>query len=178
MLQDFLFIENSILIRIIYIFVKNNIMESIKERQKICWDNMSYSLQRIDLLIISISGAGIYFCLEAIKFLIEHKITTHWSIKIAGPTFIVSIILNVLSQWYGFKGNEQEYLICQTKLDCENNPTEDDQSEIDDYTKKSKFHLKVTNVLNFTSMLTMFLGLLVLVFYFIFIFLADELVVQ
>jgi len=153
-------------------------MESIKNRQKICWENMSYSMQRIDLLIISISGAGIYFCLEAIKFLYENNITTNWSIKIAGPLFILAIILNVLSQRYGCKENEQEYLICQTKIDCENILSIDDLDEVAGYTKKSKLFKTVTNNLNITSLAAMFLGLLILVFYFLFIFLVDDSVVH
>jgi hypothetical protein len=39
-------------------------MEDIKERKKLAYEGMIYGLQRLDLLIITISGAGIYACLE------------------------------------------------------------------------------------------------------------------
>ena len=45
--------------------MENNLeMERIKDRQKLSAQGMFYSIQRMDLLIVSISGAGIYVCLE------------------------------------------------------------------------------------------------------------------
>lgn len=47
-------------------------MEQIKDRQKLSSQGLQYSIQRMDVLIVSISGGGIYVCLETLKFIQEH----------------------------------------------------------------------------------------------------------
>lgn len=69
-------------------------MEDIKERKKLSWDSMFYSIQRIDLLIVAFCGGGIYICLETIKYFVEKQLVVDPLIKVTGGIFLLGIILN------------------------------------------------------------------------------------
>ena len=123
---------------------------------------MFYSLQRIDLLIISISGAGIYVCLETVKYLMDKDQDVDSLIKFSGGFFILSIIVNFLSQWFGFKTNEQDYLMCEAEIKKKK------KTVIDAYDKSSDFFNKWTNRMNAASMACLFIGLILIsIFFFI-----------
>ncbi|MBS3993069.1 MAG: hypothetical protein KGZ87_05075 [Bacteroidetes bacterium] len=147
-----------------------NDMKNTIERQKQSWEGMFYSIQRIDLLIISISGAGIYVCLETLKFLTETENDVNLIIKISAVFFLFAIIVNFLSQIFGYKSNEKDYLMCQTEIESDFKPNEFQQTQIDNYDKISECYSKLTNWFNYSSMLLMFIGLITLMIYFVFIF--------
>ncbi|KVV16364.1 hypothetical protein [Flavobacterium sp. TAB 87] len=159
-------------------------MKNSLEGKKQSWDGMFYSIQRIDLLIISICGAGIYVCLETIKHLSANKdfCTCTCFIKISAGMFLVGIILNFLSQQYGYKANYESYLMydCEVevdeiksletitkekkelllKLDCDSK----------DYDKRSDRFSNLTTNLNYFSMGFMFLGLIFTFIFFVITF--------
>ncbi|UMB59129.1 hypothetical protein MHL31_08535 [Lutibacter sp. A80] len=145
-------------------------MKKLKERQKLSWQGMFYSIQRIDLLIVTISGAGIYLCLETMKFLSENNQCISSLIRISGAMFLFGIIINFLSQLFGFKSNEQDFLMCQAKIDSGSKISNEEQDEIDTYDRKSDVYSKWTNRFNYLSMGFMFVGLILIMTYFLFIF--------
>lgn len=147
-----------------------NDMKNTIERQKQSWEGMFYSIQRIDLLIISISGAGIYVCLETLKFLTESQKEINLIIKISAVFFLFAIIVNFLSQIFGYKANENDYLMCQTEIESDSKPNESQKIEIENFDKNSDHYSKLTNWFNYASMLLMFVGLIMLMTYFVFIF--------
>ena len=152
--------------------MKNTLtMDRIKERQKLSWQGVFYGIQRIDLLIISISGAGIYVCLETMKFIKENNLEDSDAIKTSGMLLLVGIGLNFLSQIYGRKSNYYDFLWCEEKLDIGNNePTEKQLNDLKDYDDKSDVYSKYTNRLTNASTFLMMLGLIFLMSYFFFIF--------
>lgn len=151
--------------------MKNTLtMDRIKERQKLSWQGVFYSIQRIDLLIVSISGAGIYVCLETLKYMHENSIYNNALIKISGFFFLVGIAFNFISQVYGRKSNYYDFLWCEEKLDCNNTPDEDQKIKIKELDYKSDFYSKKTDSLTNISIGLMFLGLIFLMVYFFFIF--------
>lgn len=147
-------------------------MEKTEERKKQSWDGMFYSIQRIDLLIVSICGGGIYVCLETVKYLAgKHYICSNL-IKLCGAAFLVGIILNFLSQHYGLKANREDYFMCQSILDSKKeglNKSEKDQLilDIDNLDKKSESYSKCTIWFNNVSMYAMFLGLVLIFIFFV-----------
>lgn len=146
-------------------------MDRIKERQKLSWQGMFYSIQRIDLLIISISGAGIYICLETLKYMFENNLNCDLIIKFSGLAFLVCIGVNFISQIYGSKTNHYDYLWCEEKLDCEDQPPNDEQqTRIEYYDLKSEHYSKLTRRLTNWSIILMMSGLCLLLVYFFFIF--------
>ncbi|MDA6072068.1 hypothetical protein NJT12_20795 [Flavobacterium sp. AC] len=146
-------------------------MEKIKERKKQAYDNMFYSTQRIDLLVISLSGAGIYVCLETIKHFVGKAQPCGLLIKISGFIFVVAITLNFLSQHFGYKANESDYLMCDADLDlkdpgCDENKREDFQLEFDRYDQLAEKYSSLTKVLNASSMIALIVGLLSILAFF------------
>jgi hypothetical protein len=66
----------------------------------------NYSNARLDLLTISISGAGLYIALETLKFLFEEKSgMPSWPVKVAGVLFTCAIAVNFWSQHTGRRTN-------------------------------------------------------------------------
>jgi hypothetical protein len=159
-------------------------MKSSLEGRKQSWDGMFYSIQRIDLLIISICGAGIYVCLETIKYLITNKdlCTNTCFIKISAGLFLIGIMVNFASQHFGYKANYQSYLMydCEvekndiTSLETIDKKQKDKLEKLDcdreDFDKKSDFFSKITIILNDVSMIFMFLGLIFTFLFFVIIF--------
>ena len=147
-------------------------MSAFKERQKLSWEGMFYSLQRIDLLIVSICGAGIYVSLETIKYFSDKELEPHFLIKISGGLFLFGIIVNFLSQIFGYKANEQDYLMCLSEVEAEEKGKKSKklQVEIDNFDRKSEKFSKLTNYHNYISMGFMFLGLILIMIFFLFIF--------
>lgn len=68
-----------------------------------------YSIKRIDVLVISLSGAGVIVAFEAMKFIVEQKLAISPIIlKWGGVCFAASILTNFLSQWSGYWANRHE----------------------------------------------------------------------
>ncbi|UAM98384.1 hypothetical protein K8354_00725 [Polaribacter litorisediminis] len=145
-------------------------MNEVKERQKLSWEGMFYSIQRIDLLIVSISGAGIYVCLETIKYLSDKSLDVNLLIRISGGLFLFGIIINFLSQVFGYKTNQQDFLMCQVKIDAGKKVSKKEQIQIDTYDNNSEKYSKWTDIFNYLSIGFMFLGLILIMTYFLFIF--------
>lgn len=128
-----------------------------------------YAIRRLDLLVISISGAGIYSGFEMLKFIgVEIAPLAISGIKMAGFLFIFAIVLNLLSQWSGYYANDLEEKSTEFDFDDLKNVDVDAilvrerkgrQFEID---RKVKYWNLITNHLNGWSTGLMFLGMLVL----------------
>ncbi len=72
-----------------------------------------YAIQRIDLLIISVSGASIYLSLEIMKYMHEANLAwSNWPFKLAGLLFVLSIVTNFLGQWAAH--NSSHHMKCST----------------------------------------------------------------
>lgn len=159
-------------------------MKSSLEGKKQSWDSMFYSVQRMDLLIISISGAGIYVCLEAIKYMATNKdlCSDTCFIKISAGLFLVGIITNFFSQHYGYLANYNSYLMYECEVDVDDINSLDEISadqqvrltnldcESREFEKKSEKLSNLTTNLNYFSMAFMFLGLIVIFLYFVITF--------
>jgi hypothetical protein len=153
----------------------DNVRESIKGRQKIVWDSLFYTNQRMDLLIITISGAGIYTCGEVSKYFIEKKLPISNELKIAASLFVFSIIVNFISQWFASVTHNSDYCSIIYQLDDEIDesiPLEERElflkkrkEQIDHYENRSDSFNKWTLRCNTTSIVLMFLGLILLLYY-------------
>jgi hypothetical protein len=128
-----------------------------------------YAIQRIDLLIITISGAGILLILETLKFSLENRLPCICVIKISAVLFVLAIIVNFISQFTGKNANRYDMLWCQDMIDeIQHPPINPNAENTNDL--KSDFFSKWTRSLNLISMISMFLGLIMLIFYFLFTF--------
>ncbi|WP_412463820.1 hypothetical protein [Flavobacterium mekongense] len=144
------------------------IREAIKERQKLVWDSLFYSNQRMDLLIITISGAGLYTVSEVCKYLLEQKLPISCFIKVAAILFVTSIITNFLSQYYSAKTHYKDY--CSVLLQLEEERTEKQDADLLQFHNESEAHNKTTQQFNSLSMVFMFAGLIAITLTLFFIF--------
>ncbi len=112
-------------------------MDYYKNRKKESSDGINYSIERIDVLIVSISSAGIYVCLETLKYINEKKMDSSSMIKIGGALFLVAIILNFISQYFGRKANEHDYFWCEYNLDIKDKNYRDSMPKL---REKIKYH--------------------------------------
>lgn len=141
-------------------------MDRIRDRQNRSWDGMFYSSQRLDLLIVSISGAGIYVCLETIKYLSDKCQDVNVLISISGGLFLFGIITNFISQLANHRANYEDYLMCEYQLDND----ESNNIKIELHKNNALKFSKRTGTFNYISASFMGVGLLLLMIYFIFIF--------
>ena len=138
-------------------------VKCFQERKALSYSNMLYSVQRIDLLVIAISGAGIYVCFETFKYMKTVSKDVGYCLKTALFLLLISIIVNFLSQMFGKTANEHDYLMC---LEGE----EHNKTGANFHDRKSAIWSKAVNISNMTSVITMFCGLSLLVVYFSIIF--------
>ena len=84
-------------------------LDRLLKHQEQTKDKKFYAIRRIDLLVITISGAGIYIILEMIKFFYgQDSVPDFCGPKIALGSFTMAIILNFVSQWTGYEANKNE----------------------------------------------------------------------
>jgi len=145
-------------------------IEEIKERRKLSYDGLIYSIRRIDLQVVSISGAGIYICLETIKYLKENNLESNLAIKASGLLLLLAIIANLVSQIAGRLSNKYDYLMCLTKIEVNNKPNKEEKKEIKKYDDLSEKYESGTNILTNASVLLMLFGVVLIVIFFLFIF--------
>lgn len=144
--------------------------DSTKERYKLAYQGWFYAIQRIDILIISISGAGVYLNLETLKYAFENHISCYRSLKVSGVSFVLSVIVNIISQFTGKKSNVNDMHYCEAILEASEPPSKVEESLINKYDKEAEKFSKVTEILNLFSFLLMLIGLTTLVYYFLLTF--------
>jgi hypothetical protein len=142
----------------------------LKERYRLSHQGWFYAVQRIDLLIIAISGAGIYVGLEILKFSIEHRLGLLWMVKSSGITLVLSISLNLISQMTGKKANRYDMIMCDYKLHLDKESTQSDICKVEKYDDLSERFSSYTRTLNILSLILMGSGLLTLIIFFVIIF--------
>jgi len=73
-------------------------------------ERANYSIRRMDLLLISICGAGIYIIFETLKEIKNKTLIVDNSqlLKYAGLIFLIAIISNFISQLTGYYANRYE----------------------------------------------------------------------
>ncbi|TSJ47614.1 hypothetical protein [Fluviicola chungangensis] len=134
-------------------------LENHKERKHLSYSNMFYSEQRIDLLIIAMSGAGIYVCLETIKFLGQNERPIDTLLKLPGCFLLGAVICNFIGQLLSKRANKHDYLMCICV-------EEQDDCGAEEHDKKADKFSKAVEIANLISMISMFVGLILLVIYF------------
>lgn len=149
---------------------KTKTMEEVRERRKFVYQGMMYSAQRLDLLVVSICGAGIYIYFELLKYLTKEEMCVHWSIKLFAVLFLFGLLTNFISQHFAMRSHYYDFLNCQEQIDFGDTPNEEQQESIDASDSKSEYYDKYRKYTDMSSIGFMFLGLIILMSYFLFIF--------
>ncbi|HXU26976.1 MAG TPA: hypothetical protein VN698_07080 [Bacteroidia bacterium] len=142
----------------------------LEKHSDVLRSNKLYSIQRIDLLIISVCSAGIYASTEIMKYIASSKILNYTQInnlnipfKVAGFMFLFSIISNFISQWGAYK--DHSISLESNKLFIHSLENEEDETEkIEKMDCKAKQFGYLVNYGNILSIMLMFLGLIYMMF--------------
>jgi hypothetical protein len=137
-------------------------IDDYKEQKKLMLKITEYGTQRIDLLIISVSGAGIYLCLETVKFYLAKNEQINCSIKISAAFFLISIFFNILSQYLSINSSDNYY-----EYYCELLEEHPDLKKVNIYKKKATENATSTEILNYLSGATLTIGAIILFIFFI-----------
>ena len=135
-------------------------LENSKERT-------NYSIRRMDLLIISISGGGIYVILESLRELKTNEtlnqilVDNKTMLILSGIFFLLCITLNFVSQVTGYHANTNEECYVQQELKKIEGGNFDKCKQTK-FNNKVKYYNIATNILNNSSIFLMFLGLVFL----------------
>jgi len=117
-------------------------------------------------LIISISGAGLYIIFETLKFIKEHEISSSYLLlQTAGSFLTLAIIVNFLSQFFGYNANNNETLYANRKIKqlMEENI---DEEELRKYDCDSTMYTKLVRATNAASTICMFIGIILISVFF------------
>ena len=138
-----------------------NHYSNAKERQM-------YSIKRIDLLTISISGACIYIVFEILRFINSSEYTDIQScvvlLKISAVSAIFAIAINFISQVFGYLANKYEAKYSREVIDQIENKI-DDKATLNDIDFNSRLFNNLTSISNIISILFMTAGITLLVIY-------------
>jgi hypothetical protein len=130
-----------------------------------------YSVQRIDLLIISISGAGVYTCTEILKYIDGSKLLSSYEkiignpFEIAGTLFILTIVLNFISQWSAYKGSNLALEATKKDIYYRKEETEEEEENIKIIAKLEKIGKRlneITKIMNNASVILLITSLVIL----------------
>jgi len=121
-----------------------------------------YAIARIDLLIISISGGGLYILFELIKYYKSINGQDITGLKISGVFFMAAILVNFLSQFFGYEANDCEAKFSNLKFLQAIKEKEVIQSEFDRIDRKGKTYNFLVDITNWLSVGSMVLGLILL----------------
>lgn len=124
--------------------------------------NLKYSVDRFDILIISISSGGLVFSMGYVKDILTKNIHNDFALlKISWVFFGTSIILNLLSQVTSYYANKYEIAISKNIIRQERNkPVIGNQSKLDCRQRIFNF---LTNSFNFLSLLLLITAIIILI---------------
>lgn len=143
---------------------QKNYLDKLKTHSEYALKSIDYSIQRIDLLIISVSGAGIYVCLQILQYANTNHIQVPVTLKVTGLLFVISIIINFISQWASYKAHLYGYKSTQNIIyDIENKTDSSKEKSANDC--KSVIYNTINNISNILSTIAMLSGLIVMIIF-------------
>lgn len=150
-----------------------------KEKKKLAYEDWAnhmrdskerafYSEKRADLLIITVSGGGIYLAFNHVANLEEiSNIKNGGLLFISAVCLITSILLNIIGQTLSKKGNtlEEKYAKLQLEILKGEDIDEEKENELDKKALALNSRIKIVNKI---SIISMFLGVIILTIFYYF----------
>ncbi len=144
------------------------VITEIKDKKLKAIESVKYSTDRIDIVVISLSTGAIALTINIISNLKECELTNLiWFLKLSLLSFVVSIILNLLSQlssFYHFKLKVERFDI---QIENLRKTSEKDDEKSNTYKTKMFYYNKITNILNYLSTYLLIIGIILLSLFFI-----------
>ena len=140
-------------------------MKSRTEYKKSSDEKAFYSMQRMDLLIISISTVGIIGVIQMMKYALEKSTNLTTSAIASIVLFVIAIVLNFVSQWTGYRANQNASDWAKEGLDVINKRDGASQENVERYEKKIDSFSKATDWINAASAIAMIAGIILAVYF-------------
>ena len=138
-------------------------IEKLEEHIKSTKEIMKYSLERFDILIISLSSGGLIFSINIVKDLLKgnSSVLNDMFLRAAWIFFLFSLISNLISQVTGYYCSKNEICVSEDLIRAEKKKKS--KYNKDKLSRMSSLLNKCTMYLNGFSLLTLILGLISLV---------------
>lgn len=137
--------------------------EQLEAHIKDCQERQAYSIKRLDVLVITLSGSGIYFISELHKTLASIQPKPNETLLLWAMWLLLGVIgLNLISQWLGYYANkyEESFSILEKNSETQTKQEHCEQERMDRLSKKCGYF---TNVFNIAStVLLLVAGILVI----------------
>jgi hypothetical protein len=139
-------------------------LENLEDHKQKTIENLKYSLDRFDILIISISSGGLVFSMGFVKDIIPRTQPNNFLLlKISWILFGLAIVLNLLSQVTGYYANNFELKITKNIIRLERKKAMIGNQETFEYKKKIMNFF--TNLFNGFSLILLISGLVFFVIF-------------
>jgi hypothetical protein len=141
-------------------------IKKLEEHKEKTDSNLKYSIDRFDILIISIASGGLVFSMNFVKDLIpEGTVVKFGLIKISWILFGLAIIFNLLSQVTSYYANKFELKITRNIIRQERK--KEMQGDQTKYENKERVLDFLTIQLNGYSLISLISGLVIFVIFLI-----------
>ena len=135
-------------------------LEDLKEHGVKLEKNCFYTMQRMDILIIVLSTSGILLLINLTETLYKYQIFNVAVLKLCISFFIVSIVLNLLSQSFAYTSNDIHRKINDSKIYKLKYEKIIDDSAYAEKRKKASRYGKSVRLLNYLSLISLIVALI------------------
>lgn len=138
-------------------------IEELKEHIKCCEDSMKYSLDRFDILIITLSSGALGFSLSFIKEATKNQFNHLFFLRYSWILFGVALISNILSQVTSYFAHVYEMKISKSLIRKEKgkDPIKNELK----YESLKKIFDSLTKWMNGVSLISLIIGVAFLIIF-------------
>jgi hypothetical protein len=142
---------------------ESNYVKRLREHTTTIQKAINYSIERFDILIISLSTSALILSMGFVEDIIKDFSNTNLTLlKVSWALFLSALIVNLLSQVSGYFANKCELKITQDIISAEKKNNEYDTKKSD---KIKNFFDVLTYVFNALSLLALIIGVTILVIF-------------
>lgn len=148
----------------------DKIYQNSVEKQKRIWEALFFTQQRVEVLLITFGGAGLYVCIESLKEANAKKYEETWMIKCAAIFILLSIAINFLSQFLSIKSQTNDFIENEIAMLCTQEEKDENKDLIKKYRDDSEYYNSWVEKANIYGAIIMFIGYVFLIAYYNLIF--------
>ncbi len=137
--------------------------EKYEKHKEVINANIKYSIDRFDILIISLSSGGLVFSLSFVKELLPLKIFDFSLIKLSWVFLIAAIVSNLFSQVSSYYANDFEIKRCNNLIRIKKGKTE--RGKLKNQVRFVSIFNKTTLILNGGSIVFLVTAIILLVIF-------------
>jgi hypothetical protein len=137
--------------------------QELTDYRKLAIEGMTYSIQRIDILIIALCTSGIF--LDVTEML---KKPDSVALKVSLSLYVGSIVVNLISQFFGYYANRKLVQVYDRKvLDYKSDPKSFDDKNYEEDENSAHGYGDYVQGLNISSFVFLVLGMIGCLWYYL-----------